>query len=343
VQGELLPPHRAAVWSAVRAVRRPSLSAPVRQHTAARTTAIFDRSLPWVPLRLKWFPPAYDVPRLVVRFVGTAVIRPSLCGVREVVNATYLHVEPDPEPAERRRECDSATSGKGSSRRGVWEFDACQRGGRERWTAREAQAWGMVIRFDGRISAGGMTRQTLTDGPNHAALIEAIAQRQDRAAFGELFRYFAPRIKGWMLRAGASSAAAEEMAQEAMLVVWRKADLFDANRAGATTWIFTIARNLRIDIVRRERHPSTLLQDPVAETEFAEPPDHALDCAERDKRVRLALSQLPAEQAIVIRKAFFEDKPHPVIEKELGIPLGTVKSRLRLAVARLRAVLEEPT
>jgi RNA polymerase sigma-70 factor, ECF subfamily len=324
------------------APRRGGKARPAWPAIAPLTTAIFDRSLPSVPLRLKWFPSACGAPRLVVRFVGTPVIRPSPRGVREVVNATYLRSEPDSEPAERRRGCDSAISDKGSSR-GVGGLDALQRGGRETRTAREAQAWGMVIPFDGRISAGRMTRQTLTDGPNHAALIEAIAQRQDRAAFAELFRYFAPRIKGWMLRAGASPAAAEEMAQEAMLAVWRKADLFDANRAGATTWIFTIARNLRIDTVRRERHPSTLLPDPIAETEFAEPPDHALDCAERDKRIRSALSQLPAEQAIVIRKAFFEDKPHPVIEKELGIPLGTVKSRLRLAVARLRAVLEEPT
>ncbi len=188
-----------------------------------------------------------------------------------------------------------------------------------------------------------MTQPALTDGQHHAALIEAVAQQRDRAAFGELFRYFAPRINGWMLRTGASPAAAEEMAQEAMLAVWRKAALFDRSRAGATTWIYTIARNLRIDIMRRERHPSALLPDPATEPDVAEPADHALDCAERDARVRVALSQLPAEQALVVRKAFFEDKPHAAIEKELGIPLGTVKSRLRLAVARLRAVLEDPT
>ncbi len=239
------------------------------------------------------------------------------------MDATYLRSEPGSEPAEHRRGRKRGATGEG---RIAW-------GGR---------AWGVVLPFGGVISAEGMTQRTLTDGENHAALIDAIAQRRDRAAFGELFRYFAPRIKGWMLRAGASPDAAEEMAQEAMLVVWRKAALFDASRAGATTWIFTIARNLRIDFMRRERHPSALLPDPAEEMELAAPPDHALDCAERDARVRLALSQLPPEQALVIRKAFFEDKPHPVIEKELGIPLGTVKSRLRLAVARLRAVLEEP-
>ncbi len=178
-----------------------------------------------------------------------------------------------------------------------------------------------------------------SDRPDHPALIQAIAQRQDRAAFAVLFRYFAPRIKAWLLRAGASPAAADEIAQETMLSVWRKAASFDPSRAGATTWIFTIARNLRIDSMRRERHPSTLLIDPADDMPPPEPADYALDVAERESRIRTALSQLPAEQAEVIRKAFFEDKAHSEIEQELGIPLGTVKSRLRLAMNRLRSVL----
>jgi RNA polymerase sigma-70 factor, ECF subfamily len=180
------------------------------------------------------------------------------------------------------------------------------------------------------------------DERNHAAMIQAVAQRHDRAAFDDLFRYFAPRVKAWMLRIGCSSATAEEIAQEAMLSVWRKANLFDPTRASAATWIFTIARNLRIDAIRRERHPSTLLPDPPEETDPADPPDRILAHAQRDSRIRAALSQLPAEQQAMIRQAFFEDKTHIAIEKELGIPLGTVKSRLRLAIARLRTALEDP-
>ncbi len=181
------------------------------------------------------------------------------------------------------------------------------------------------------------------EGLDHPALIQAITLRQDRAAFSILFSHFAPRIKAWMMRSGASPAAAEEMAQETMLLVWRKAALFDPGRAGASTWIFTIARNLRIDAMRRERHPSALLADGADEEPQAEPADRALDIRERDDRVRAALTRLPPEQAIVVRKAFFEDKAHADIEKELGIPLGTVKSRLRLAMNRLRAALGEPT
>jgi RNA polymerase sigma-70 factor (ECF subfamily) len=203
---------------------------------------------------------------------------------------------------------------------------------------------GVVLAFRRRISASGMTDpNTLSDRLDHPVLIRAIAQRQDRSAFAMLFRYFAPRIKAWMLRAGASPTAAEEMAQETMLLVWRKAALFDPARAGATTWIFTIARNLRIDTMRRERHASTLLPDPVDEPGEVEPVDRAFDVRERESRIRTALTGLPPDQAAVIQKAFFEDKAHSDIEKELGIPLGTVKSRLRLAMNRLRSALGDLT
>ncbi len=175
--------------------------------------------------------------------------------------------------------------------------------------------------------------------PDHAALILAIARRGDRAAFAVLFAHFAPRVKAWMMRAGATPAAAEELAQETMLMVWRKASLFDSSRAGASTWIFTIARNLRVDAIRRERHPSELLAEGSEERDEAAPADHAFDLIQREARIRDALTLLPPEQATVIQKSFFEDKAHADIERELGIPLGTVKSRLRLAMNRLRAAL----
>jgi RNA polymerase sigma-70 factor (ECF subfamily) len=174
---------------------------------------------------------------------------------------------------------------------------------------------------------------------DHAALIEAIAQRRDRAAFADLFAYFAPRVKAWMLRAGSNSTAADELMQEAMLAVWQKAHLFDPAKAGPSTWIFTIARNLRIDALRRERHPSDLMPDPTEAPDDPVQADRVLAMSQQEIRIRTALSLLPPEQAEVIRKAFFEDKVHAEIEKELGIPLGTVKSRLRLAMNRLRTVL----
>jgi RNA polymerase sigma-70 factor (ECF subfamily) len=200
--------------------------------------------------------------------------------------------------------------------------------------------WGKVLPFARRMAAGGMTQAPSTsDAPDHAAQIRAIALHGDRAAFAGLFASFGPRVKAWMMRAGSNPTAAEELAQETMLMVWQKARLFDPTRAGASTWIFTIARNLRIDALRRERHPSELMEDPAGQPDAPMQADRVLVLSQQETRIRAALTLLPPEQADVIRKAFFEDKVHAEIEKELGIPLGTVKSRLRLAINRLRSVL----
>jgi RNA polymerase sigma-70 factor, ECF subfamily len=201
-----------------------------------------------------------------------------------------------------------------------------------------------VLPFRQRVSAGVMTRTLPPAGPeDHVALMEAIARRRDRTAFASLFAHFGPRVKAWMLRAGSSPPAADELTQETMLAVWQKAQLFDPSRAAVSTWIFTIARNLRIDATRRERHPSDLMPDPIEHQDDPIQADRVLAMSQQETRIRSALSLLPPEQAEVIRKAFFEDKVHSEIEKELGIPLGTVKSRLRLAMVRLRAALGDLT
>jgi RNA polymerase sigma-70 factor (ECF subfamily) len=177
--------------------------------------------------------------------------------------------------------------------------------------------------------------------PDFASLIRAVAERADREAFSILFRHFAPRVKTMLLRAGAPAAASEELAQETMLAVWRKAALFAPEKAGVSTWIFTIARNLRIDLLRRERHPDTLLPDLTEQEDDAPRADQILAVGERNDRVRAAMASLSVEQAEVVRAAFFLDKPHAEIERHLNIPLGTVKSRLRLAMSKLRTALED--
>ena len=173
--------------------------------------------------------------------------------------------------------------------------------------------------------------------PDFGALIGRIAAAADRAAFAELFQHFAPRVKSYAMRLGAAGPAAEELAQETLLAVWRKAAQFDPARASASTWIFTIARNLRIDALRRERPP------PAPEDDADPSPlaDVVLSGAEQDGRVRLALRSLPPEQLQVIELSFFSEAPHSVIAERLGLPLGTVKSRLRLAMGRLRTLLED--
>jgi RNA polymerase sigma-70 factor (ECF subfamily) len=183
---------------------------------------------------------------------------------------------------------------------------------------------------------GGLGARAMTDWS--ACLVE-IARSKDRQQFALLFGNFAPRLKSFFLRLGLSPAAAEDLAQETMLTVWNKAQSFDASRASASTWIFTIARNLRIDLLRRERDPNLLaeLYDGVVEPM---PSDNVLT-VEREVRIRAALDKLPADQADVIRLSFFEDRPQSEIANTLDIPLGTVKSRVRLAMNRLRALVED--
>ncbi|UYN97121.1 MAG: sigma-70 family RNA polymerase sigma factor [Enhydrobacter sp.] len=174
-----------------------------------------------------------------------------------------------------------------------------------------------------------------------AGLIEAIAARQDRAAFAALFRHFAPRVKAFLMRGGADAEVAQEVAQEAMIVVWRKAASFDRTRASAATWIYTIARNKRIDMLRRTGKPAIETEDWL--TVFApqdDDPDKSMLAGQSYTRVKQLMEGLSAEQLVVIRKAFFEDKTHTAIAEELGLPLGTVKSRIRLALGRLRTELE---
>jgi RNA polymerase sigma-70 factor, ECF subfamily len=175
-------------------------------------------------------------------------------------------------------------------------------------------------------------------------LIRAIADQKDREAFAALFDYFAPRIKAFMRRSGASETTAEELAQETMLAVWRKAALFDPASSGAAGWIFTIARNLRIDAYRRDERGG-MIEVTDVEIEFqvddSPHPDARLATAQIEERVRSALSQLTDDQMRVVELSFFEEKAHAEIAQILEIPLGTVKSRLRLAMSRLRNLLSE--
>lgn len=186
------------------------------------------------------------------------------------------------------------------------------------------------------------TRAVMPTGEELGKLVQAIAERGDRAAFAALFRHFAPRVKTYAARLGLGAAEAEEVAQDTMLAVWRKAALFDPARAGASTWIFTIARNLLIDIKRREKRAAAVDQDdPAFAPEPAPSPEGIALAGDGERLVRLALEKLPPDQRTVIRMSYFSDKPQSEIAAALGIPLGTVKSRMRLATERLRALLDE--
>lgn len=172
------------------------------------------------------------------------------------------------------------------------------------------------------------------------ALMTAIIQHQDKQAFARLFGYYAPRIKGYLMRMGASASIAEELAQETMLALWRRAATFDPAQASLSTWIFTIARNRWIDALRKERHPALTPEDAL--TGDPEPePDRIYEQNVRAEAIRRVLGSLPAEQAELIRLAYYNDMAHGKIVEETGLPLGTVKSRLRLALEKLRRELKD--
>jgi RNA polymerase sigma-70 factor (ECF subfamily) len=173
-----------------------------------------------------------------------------------------------------------------------------------------------------------------------AALVAAVASRRDKQAFARLFAFYAPRIKSYLLRQGASESVAEELVQETLLAVWRKADMFDPAKASVGTWIFTIARNQRIDALRRSRRPEVDPADPALVPGPQPEPDRQVEAGENQRRIRAAMAQLSADQVKVIQLAFLEDKSHSEIAAALSLPLGTVKSRLRLAMQRIRAILD---
>jgi RNA polymerase sigma-70 factor (ECF subfamily) len=173
-------------------------------------------------------------------------------------------------------------------------------------------------------------------------LIEAIATHRDQTAFGEVFSHFAPRVKAMLIKAGTEPALADDLAQDTMLAVWRKADQFDPTTSAVAAWIYTIARNLRVDTVRKMR-PSTTLEGAHHEAweDEAPGPDQIIQARQDFNRVRRALAGLSTSQAEVIRNAYYFDMSQTDIAEALHTPLGTVKSRIRLALMRLRDLLDE--
>jgi len=179
------------------------------------------------------------------------------------------------------------------------------------------------------------------DAKHHAAWLEAVAENQDRSAFAELFNHFGPRVKAYLIRLGSDDTMAEEVTQDVMVTVWRKAALFDRSKSSAATWLFRIARNRRIDMLRRKRTVNVDTETMVIEDENLPDPNETLDEDKRQTRIRKALAQLPEQQLQLVELAFFTELSHSQIAEETGLPLGTVKSRIRLAFGRLRRVLEE--
>jgi RNA polymerase sigma-70 factor (ECF subfamily) len=167
-----------------------------------------------------------------------------------------------------------------------------------------------------------------------ADCIARICESEDEAAFIMLFEHFAPRVKGFLIKSGASNTLAEECTQEVMTTVWQKAQQFDPTRASVSTWVFTIARNRKIDLLRRQRRPEPedLSWGPEAEPDQAD----VIVLQQESERLTQALANLPEKQRALVESAYFGNLSQSEIAAETGLPLGTIKSRIRLALERLR-------
>ncbi len=187
-----------------------------------------------------------------------------------------------------------------------------------------------------RVGRRGVSRNvTETKGEiDFTALMVAVRDRQDRAAFAALFQHFAPRVKGFLMKSGTDAALAEDCAQDVMAVLWNKAAQYDPARASVATWVFTIARNRRIDVARKARRPEPEALDWGPDTE----PDQAdiYEAGQETARLVAAMADLPEKQRALIQRAYYGELSHSEIAAETGLPLGTIKSRIRLALDRLR-------
>ncbi len=188
-----------------------------------------------------------------------------------------------------------------------------------------------------RRAAGAMSSMT-DNHPDWAALVRRIDTDKDRKAFATVFELFAPRVKGFLMRSGAGEQMAEECAQEVMATLWQKAHMFDPARASVSTWIYTIARNKKIDALRRQKRPEPedLPWGPEAEPDQ----EDVVNLQQESERLAKAIAELPEKQKFLIEKAYFGELSHSEIAEVTGLPLGTIKSRIRLALERLRHAMK---
>lgn len=190
-----------------------------------------------------------------------------------------------------------------------------------------------------RHGVGGMADRT-EERTDDAALMTAIAERADRAAFARLFQTYAPKVKAHLVARGAAAAIADELVQDVMLVVWRKAALYDAARGSLATWLYTLSRNCLLNHVRHERRVDVEIDVPEPAAAPGDSEDAMLAAAGR-RKLAATLAQLPAEQLEVLQRAYWRGQTMQECADEQQVPLGTVKTRVRLALSRLRELMHD--
>ncbi|MBZ0163899.1 MAG: sigma-70 family RNA polymerase sigma factor [Notoacmeibacter sp.] len=187
-----------------------------------------------------------------------------------------------------------------------------------------------------------MSKSTQTpDTEDHTARLVAVGRNADLEAFEGLFRHFGPKIRAYMMKRSADRHLAEELMQETMMTVWNKADQFDPARGAASSWIFTIARNARVDAYRKSGRPAFDPSDPAFVPDGIMAADTMMEMDQEAGRLREAMGSLPPEQVELLKLSFYEEASHSMIAERLNLPIGTVKSRIRLAFSKLRDALGE--
>ena len=189
-------------------------------------------------------------------------------------------------------------------------------------------------RYGARAMHETASKSPSPENAEFVTLVERVREEKDREAFASLFRHFAPRVKAFLMKSGANEGLAEECTQEVMATLWTKAHMFDPSRASVSTWVFTIARNRKIDALRRMKRPEPedLPWGPEAEPDQAD----VMTLRQESEKLAEAVATLPEKQRELIQRAYFGDLSHAQIAEETGLPLGTIKSRIRLALERLR-------
>ena len=170
--------------------------------------------------------------------------------------------------------------------------------------------------------------------------VELIGKNQDKLAFNSIFKYFAPRLKSFLVKAGSTDTQAEEVIQEVMIAVWTKSSTYDSSKSSVSTWIYTIARNKRIDKIRKEKRHYLSESDEGLEIPVDSTQEKEIFTAQVSNSLKKYMSNLPEEQSKLLKLSYFYNKTHADISAELKIPLGTVKSRIRLALTKMRHLVE---
>ena len=188
--------------------------------------------------------------------------------------------------------------------------------------------------FKGHLGGVNKVTAPTADLSQETIWMVSVRDARDKTAFAALFDHFAPRLKGFVMRSGLSAAQAEEIVQDVMLTVWRKSEQFDPHRAQVSAWIYQITRNRQIDLIRKERRP---VPEELSQDDEVEPDASQMLAVEQEAgQLKKALSRLKPDQRAIIEKAYLGELTHQEISKQTGLPLGTIKSRIRLGLERLR-------